>query len=218
MEYHNVYDFIMDRLRAVRQDMVIQNLERPYCISILQPIVRFYAFSAYRLCEEKLSNFEPAINNKHLQECLKRLLCFYDECDELQKKYSFVSNDLNSDYMELFEERSYMESLYLIFNLGDTDALNRALGLHRRWRYYKKLIIKLSVLICDHYCRNDLVDYCLDISLSYRRGNWVKVCYLIKELPVLLGAVASLHLNKIRRYFLTRTNRYLNTNLIIFTD
>lgn len=43
-----IYDFIMDRLRAVRQDMVIQNLSAADSISLLQPMIRFYALAAYR--------------------------------------------------------------------------------------------------------------------------------------------------------------------------
>lgn len=42
------YNFIMDRLRSVRQDMVIQNISRAHQIVILQPIIRFHAYAAYR--------------------------------------------------------------------------------------------------------------------------------------------------------------------------
>lgn len=48
LPWNVVYDFVMDRLRAVRQDMVIQNLTAAESISLLQPIIRFYAFAAYR--------------------------------------------------------------------------------------------------------------------------------------------------------------------------
>lgn len=47
-EWHIVYDFIVDRSRAIRQDMIIQNFDRPDFICILQPMVRFYAYAAYR--------------------------------------------------------------------------------------------------------------------------------------------------------------------------
>lgn len=48
LPFHVIYDFILDRLRAVRQDMIIQNFPVADSISILQPIVRFHAYAAYR--------------------------------------------------------------------------------------------------------------------------------------------------------------------------
>lgn len=196
-EWYKVYDFIMDRLRAVRQDMVIQNLERPYCISILQPIVRFYAYSSYRLCTENISTFDPAINNQHLQECLKRLLVFYDECDDLQNKFSILSSDDCSSYSSLFSERAAIEALYLVFNLGNTTAIDRTLQLHKQWR-------------------TSVVNYCLELSLSYWKGNWVRTCRMIKNLPSLLAAVASLHLNSIRRQALYTMSFAYNCKNISF--
>lgn len=135
-----VYDFILDRLRAVRQDMVIQNLSVADSISILQPIVKFHTYAAYKFCECSKKEFDPVINKKHLIECLKRLLVLYDECDGLHFKYIKQSSNrelkLNfRSYEELFvEERPYFEALYLITNLGETEALVRILNLPDRWR------------------------------------------------------------------------------------
>ncbi|CAD7002570.1 unnamed protein product [Ceratitis capitata] len=68
-------------------------------------------------CEEQIDNFDPKICNQHLQECLKRALCCYDEIDV----QSLNLNELN--------RRSFLEAIYLLFNLGTSEALNRALGL-----------------------------------------------------------------------------------------
>lgn len=46
--FNVVYDFIFDRLRAVRQEIVIQNLDTIETIHLLEPIVLFLAYSAYR--------------------------------------------------------------------------------------------------------------------------------------------------------------------------
>lgn len=134
--WHVTYDFIMDRLRSVRQDMIIQNLTVAESIQILQPIIRFHTYASYRcwwfctkawslelvkhfrLCNESLSNFDPHINRTHLQECLKRLLCLYDE-------YDWTS----SPETDLKKHRLEFEALYLVVNLGNTTALLRTLGL-----------------------------------------------------------------------------------------
>lgn len=43
-----VYDFIFDRLRAVRQDMTIQQMDGPEAIILLEYAVRFYIYAEYR--------------------------------------------------------------------------------------------------------------------------------------------------------------------------
>lgn len=43
-----VYDFVNDRLRAVRQDMIIQRLPPRECQVLLEPMVRFYVYFGYR--------------------------------------------------------------------------------------------------------------------------------------------------------------------------
>lgn len=48
VSFHIVCDFITDRLMAVRQDMVVQDLSTAESIAILQPIVRYHAFIAYK--------------------------------------------------------------------------------------------------------------------------------------------------------------------------
>lgn len=46
--YNVAYDFIFDRLRAVRQEMVMQNFNAKVTVRFMEPIVMFLAFSSYR--------------------------------------------------------------------------------------------------------------------------------------------------------------------------
>lgn len=46
--WNEVYDFIFDRLRAVRQDMTIQQMDGPEAITRLEYAVRFYIYAEYR--------------------------------------------------------------------------------------------------------------------------------------------------------------------------
>ncbi|CAH1175860.1 unnamed protein product [Phaedon cochleariae] len=187
-----IYDFIMDRLRSVRQDMVIQNVSRAYQITILQPIIRFLAYASYRLCEENVTDFDPHINNTHLQECLKRLLCMYDYYDELND----TSKDGSGFFIDLLKEsRQYFESLYVIFNLGSTTAITRAINLSSKWRSH-------------------LIETSLEISISYLNGNFVRVCKAIERLPTLLASLATLHLPELRRSsFKIMSTAYHSKNL-----
>jgi len=46
--WHRVYEFVFDRLRAVRQDMVIQRIAGNAAIWILESGVRFLIYAGYR--------------------------------------------------------------------------------------------------------------------------------------------------------------------------
>ncbi|XP_071788070.1 SAC3 domain-containing protein 1-like [Asterias amurensis] len=109
------YDFIFDRTRSIRQDLVIQRASGVECMQILELAIRFHLYSGYRLCTEHVSRFDGKINNDHTQECLKRLLVMYQ--------------DAETDGSTTSPNREEFEALYLIFNLGSPEALRHALSL-----------------------------------------------------------------------------------------
>lgn len=157
-----IYDFICDRLMAVRQDVVVQNLDSLACIRILQSVVTFHAYAAFCFYKEPISKFDPKLNNKHLQETLKKLLKIYSESDAAESN-----------------KRTSFESIYLLHNLGNAEAMRHALQLPKNLRERSEL--KLS----------------LEISLSFVKRNYLRACRLMEKLPLLLEAVASLHFPRI---------------------
>lgn len=72
-----VYSFVFDRLRGVKQDMIIQRVSGLDCVSILERTVRFLIYASYRLCGEPLWFYDPRINETHLEENLSWLLDCY---------------------------------------------------------------------------------------------------------------------------------------------
>lgn len=46
--FNVAYDFIFDRLRAIRQEIVIQNLTEAITVELLEPICMFLAYGYYR--------------------------------------------------------------------------------------------------------------------------------------------------------------------------
>ena len=46
--YHVAYDFIFDRLRAVRQEIVMQDLDAVTTIELIEPMIMFLSYSLYR--------------------------------------------------------------------------------------------------------------------------------------------------------------------------
>ncbi|XP_061190038.1 SAC3 domain-containing protein 1-like [Saccostrea echinata] len=143
--WNEVYDFIFDRLRAVRQDMTIQQIGGFEAITLLEYIVRFYIYSGYRLCEEKIDHFDPKINDQHTQECLKQLLSLYTTC------HCYLEN------------RAEFESLYLIFNLGQAEALQHYYDLPKDLREHK------------------LMEGSYMLSVAYYLGNYNNVLKSLKS-------------------------------------
>ena len=104
-----VYEFVFDRLRAVRQDMVVQNAVNIDTVKILERVVRFHLYASYKLLEANPAQFDAHINNTHIQECMKRLINMYEEADCSCRKWEFLS-------------------LYLLFNIDSNDALQFCLN------------------------------------------------------------------------------------------
>ncbi|XP_041379461.1 SAC3 domain-containing protein 1-like isoform X2 [Gigantopelta aegis] len=75
-----------------------------------------------KLGTANISTFNPVINSQHAQECLKRLLVLYDE---VQGTYKC---------------REEFESIYLLYNLGDVNALRHCLDLNRELRKARRII------------------------------------------------------------------------------
>lgn len=119
-----------------------------------------------RLCESSVDTFDPKICYHHLQECLKKLLCCYDEIEQ----QCGTAN---------YQNREFFECLYIVFNLGNVDALNRA--------------IRLTSV------QSELFNMCLFMSLQYSNGNFYNSIRMVKRLPPILCGIAMLSLQKIRR-------------------
>ena len=97
-----VYDFVFDRLRSVRQDMIIQRVSGPDCELILEQTVRFHIYASYRLCGEPLQLYDPCINDTHLQESLSWLLdCYANGTGPHPNQEEFQALDLLYNLGEL---------------------------------------------------------------------------------------------------------------------
>ncbi|XP_019622257.1 PREDICTED: SAC3 domain-containing protein 1-like [Branchiostoma belcheri] len=111
VHFSDVYNFISDRLRAVRQDMVVQRVKGHTCVTVLEKAVRFHVYAAYRLCESSLQQFDPHLNNQQLENCLTWLLREYTD-------NSTGATQANSNTGTTQGNRACMEALYLMHCLA----------------------------------------------------------------------------------------------------
>ena len=100
-------NFVTDRFRAVRQDIIIQQMSWRIAVPILQKIVRYHVYVRFVLYRENLSEFDPALNEQLLQSYLGDLFEYYhfineknqlDSIDEFQI-YRLLLNINNQQFI-----------------------------------------------------------------------------------------------------------------------
>lgn len=80
----------------------------------------------FRLVDEPIDRFDPKICRQHLQECLKKVLRCYDHLNETEN----VDEAVKAATLH----REFIESLYLVLNLGSSEALARAIRIPQQFR------------------------------------------------------------------------------------
>ncbi|XP_043490954.1 SAC3 domain-containing protein 1 isoform X2 [Polistes fuscatus] len=177
VDWIHVYDFTFDRLRAIRQDLVIQRIGTTMSIQILEPIVRFHTYASQRLSERNINEFNPKINDQHLLECMTQLLVLYDTLN--REKELEIHEEIEA--ITLIDNRVEMEALYILLNIGDVSGLNRALILPEKLR--KSEEIKLAT----------------KISIAWYLKNYVRVFRLIEKLRPIFVCAVMCNLKSLRR-------------------
>uniref|UniRef100_A0A3Q0S2J4 Si:zfos-452g4.1 n=1 Tax=Amphilophus citrinellus TaxID=61819 RepID=A0A3Q0S2J4_AMPCI len=150
--------FVFDRLRAVKQDMIIQRVSGLDCVVILERTLRFLIYASFRLCGEPLRLYDPRINDTHLQEYLSWLLdCYATETGPHPNQEEF-------------------QSLSLLYNLGSPHATQHIMQLPLRLRSTPS--IKLALSINQAYLERNPVR----LLRSAQKLNFLQTCALHRHL------------------------------------
>ncbi|XP_058619639.1 SAC3 domain-containing protein 1 isoform X1 [Onychostoma macrolepis] len=214
-----VYSFVFDRLRSVRQDMIIQRVSGPDCVAVLEKSVRFLLYASYRLCGQQLQYFDPRINDTHLQECLSWLLESY--------------RDGKHQHQDEFQ------ALSLLYNLGSSQAIQHVLELPERIRSSPAVQLALAVSRA-HMERNpvrllrlaqrlDFIQVCAvhryllpcrrDLLLLYSHGHSSRNCrYPLQRLARLLFLKDALAAELCQVCGVNVTEEWVNFSKSSFTD
>ncbi|KAL1022982.1 hypothetical protein UPYG_G00035020 [Umbra pygmaea] len=172
----DVYDFVFDRLRSVRQDMIIQRVSGTDCVAILERTVRFLIYASYRLCGEPLRIYNPVINDTHLQESMSWLLDCYkggqhpnqDQFQALSLLYNLGSGRATQHTMELPERIRSSSAVQLALSVSRAFMERNPV---RLLRLARRLDFLQSCALHRHLqaCRTDLL-------LLYSHGHNCKNC------------------------------------------
>eukprot|EP01135_Chromosphaera_perkinsii_P002801 Nk52_evm10s227 gene=Nk52_evmTU10s227 len=127
-----VYHFVRDRTRSIRQDLTFQNLRGRESIDVTLKSCRFHIHAAHQLCEEPPSNFEPKMNDEQMKKCLQSLSEFYD--------------DLRYQEGVTLESENEVRCYYILLNMLDNDILRRALSFEPSVRNSAEVKFALEVV------------------------------------------------------------------------
>eukprot|EP00743_Colponemidia_sp_Colp-15_P009019 GILK01009844.1.p1 GENE.GILK01009844.1~~GILK01009844.1.p1 ORF type:complete len:379 (-),score=48.02 GILK01009844.1:358-1458(-) len=76
--FHEVYAFVRDRSRSVRQDFTVQQVQDSVAVEAFERIARFHIVSCHVLCEESSLRYDDVQNTEQLSNCLITLSQLYD--------------------------------------------------------------------------------------------------------------------------------------------
>lgn len=156
LPFNQVYDFVFDRFRAVRQEMVMQQIDGDPKILMLEKMVLFHVFAAFHMIEMEYRCFDPVINRQHLSECLNILMSQYDMN---YAKYTDPSNERTS-------RRAVFEAIYLMHNLLSEHAIVRFGSLP------------------DAVAENETAAQAFRLAAAFRIRNYYRVLSSLSSLPV----------------------------------
>ena len=92
-----VYEFLFDRFRSIRQDLIVQGTpDLRISRNILEYSIKFHLLANYKLGSYPLEpGFDKEMNFKQLLECLKALLTLCDVEDPTVKEFIGIYLMLN---------------------------------------------------------------------------------------------------------------------------
>ncbi|KAI4489900.1 hypothetical protein M0804_004082 [Polistes exclamans] len=209
VDWIHVYDFAFDRLRAIRQDLVIQRIGTTMSIQILEPIIRFHTYASQRLSERNINEYNPKINDQHLLECMTQLLVLYDT---LNRERELEINE-EIEAITLIDNRVEMEALYILLNIGDVSGLNRALILPEKLRHVTISKIKIHL---SYVLKSEEVKLATKISIAWYLKNYVRVFRLIEKLRPIFVCAVMCNLKSLRRNVLQIMSSGYNSKNLTF--
>ncbi|KAI1719921.1 SAC3/GANP family domain-containing protein [Ditylenchus destructor] len=152
-----IYSFVMDRLRAVRQDMTVQDLPPDESMSLLEAIIPFYLSARYT-CEIIMKKAPRTQSYRFYDEKLHR-----NESDECFAKWKYISDNYNIGSEKI-------KSMYLLCHCDRVDSICQFLAWKETFSN-KKLSDDMFSVLLSYRLNNYVVFFKLlnqfDESLRY---------------------------------------------------
>ncbi|KAF2366473.1 SAC3/GANP/THP3 [Trinorchestia longiramus] len=111
------YNFLWDRTRAMRSDIMQQHLLDRSAVYVLERCVRFHIYCAERLCLEPPDVFDPKMNAEHLSKSLHSLKELYHD---LSENSTFVDSESEFRAYEILLDIDDGNIMFAYMNFRDS--------------------------------------------------------------------------------------------------
>jgi len=133
-----LYDFLFDRFRAIRQDLVLQQIYCDVTQFILTICIRFYLVFGQLLSTQPPHLFSSHICNSHLLECSKSCLLLKETPQKLRNEVS---------------------AIYLLTNLSSPEAIRWALQQCSKDKDLDCTLLRECLLISEVYRQGNYIRF-----------------------------------------------------------
>ncbi|KAG0418546.1 Germinal-center associated nuclear protein, partial [Dictyocoela roeselum] len=169
-----IYRFVEDRCRAIRQDISVQALECDRTILLLLRICRFHVFFNHYLYDD--SNFDIHLNKDQIRRILVSIMDIHEKKNVVDKKLfdpDIILAETGKRVLSGIEEE-YI-SYFIISNLPDNDV-------------YYKMAAYTSRSYPHTFTSSSLVELALKMMVAYQRNDWVSFFGILKKAPFMFSA------------------------------
>ncbi|WKX94716.1 hypothetical protein Q1695_011744 [Nippostrongylus brasiliensis] len=118
--FNAAFSFVSDRLRAVRQDMILQDICPKDTLELLEEMIPFYLETEYLCRTRKCDAYDWKLHSTQLQECLSRWteasaeLPLGSECPNIRCAYVLRQIDSPTALLQLYIWKNHLpERLFL---------------------------------------------------------------------------------------------------------
>ncbi|XP_069821608.1 SAC3 domain-containing protein 1 [Dendropsophus ebraccatus] len=120
------YSFVFDRLRAVRQDLIVQKIRGQEGAYVLEGSLGFLLCAPYLVRDLPLADYDEVLHSTQVRECFAELMDCYKGGGEFPRQAEF-------------------QSLLLLYNLGNLDTIQRGLQLPSEIRQSAHVCLALGI-------------------------------------------------------------------------
>ncbi|XP_073515635.1 SAC3 domain-containing protein 1 [Phyllobates terribilis] len=152
------YSFVFDRLRAVRQDLIVQRIRGSGGALVLEGSLGFLLCAPYLVRDLPLADYDEVLHSTQVRESLAELIECYKGGGEFPRQAEF-------------------RSLLLLYDLGNMDTIHRALQLPCEVRQSPH--VRLAIDINKAHLENNWVR----LFRLVRQLNCLQACAFYRHLP-----------------------------------
>ncbi|XP_040266182.1 SAC3 domain-containing protein 1 [Bufo bufo] len=152
------YSFVFDRLRAIRQDLIVQRIRGQGGALVLEGSLGFLLCAPYLVRDLSIADYDEVLHCTQVRECFAELM----EC------YRGAGG---------FTRQAEFQSLLLLYDLGNLDTIHRALQLPHG--LLQSAHVRLALGISRAHLENNWVRL---FRLVYQL-NCLQACAFYRHLP-----------------------------------